>query len=88
MKKIKFSGRELAVLRAIDFSTGTTGAEIIERTHMDAEEITDILNGLLDAGFAEANPPLARVEVFALFETFFEINPAYVHDLRAVIARR
>lgn len=88
MKKIKFSGREVAVLRAIDFSLGSTGGAIMERTHLEAEEALDIVNSLMDTGFIETNPPSAIVEVFALFDTLFEINPAYAHDLRQAIIRR
>jgi hypothetical protein len=88
MKKIKFSGREVAVLRAIDFSLGSTGGAIMERTRLEAEETLDIVNSLMDTGYIETNPPCAFVEVFALFDTLFEINPAYVHDLRQAIIRR
>src|SRR5207302_6738295 len=88
MKKIKFSGRETAVLRTIDFSTGISGSEIIERTHLEADELLDIINGLMESGFVETNPASERVEIFGLFETIFEINPAYAHDLREAIIRR
>ena len=48
MKNLKFSGRETAVIRAIDFTTGTLGAEILVKTRIEAQETLDILNGLLD----------------------------------------
>jgi hypothetical protein len=88
MKKMKFSGREMAVLRAIDFSTGSTGSEIIERTSIDAEETLAILNGLMDAGYVETEPPVHHVEAFAIFETQFEINPGYAHELKDALLRR
>jgi hypothetical protein len=88
MKKMKFSGRELAVLRAVDFATGTTGAEIAERTRIEPDELLDILNGLLDAGYVETIPAVERVCAEAFEETLFEVNPAYVHELRGAIIRR
>lgn len=88
MKKMKFSGREVAVLRAVDFATGTTGGEIVERTHIEPEELLDILNGLLDAGYVETIPMCERVKAEALPDILFEVNPAYVHELRSAIVRR
>jgi len=88
MKKLKFSGREAAILRVIDFTTGTPGAEIMERTCIDSDELLDILNGLLDVGYIETNPITERVSLDHLLDTIFEVNPAYAHDLRGAIARR
>lgn len=88
MKKMKFSGREMAVLRAIDFSTGSSGSEIIERTNIQPDEVIDILNSLMEIGFVEVDPPAPRVEAFALFDTKFEINPSYAHDLKDALLRR
>jgi hypothetical protein len=87
MKKLKFSGRELAVLRAVNFSLGSTGSEIIERTNIEAGEIADIVNGLMDTGYLECTPPLQQMEAFAVFDTLFEINPAYSHDLKEALLR-
>ena len=88
MKTIKFSGRELSVLRAIDFATGTIGSEILLRTRMDAEEALDIMNGLLEVGFMETNPArFGRVELAEFETTIFETNPAYTHELKRAIIR-
>ncbi len=87
MKKIKLSGREVAVLRAIDFSLGTLGGEIMERTHIERGELIDILNGLLDAGYIETNPAALRVDYGELEETVFEVNPSYALDLKEVTKR-
>src|SRR5205823_1521674 len=73
MKKIKLSGREIAVLRAIDFSLSTGGYDILERTHIELHELTDILNGLMDAGYVETNPPSERVAADELQATLFEV---------------
>jgi DNA-binding MarR family transcriptional regulator len=56
MKQIKLSGRERAVLRAIDFSTGTLGQDLLEHTRLQPEDLVDILNGLMDVGYAEVVP--------------------------------
>jgi hypothetical protein len=88
VKKIKLSGRERAVLRAIDFSLGTAGAEIAQRTCIHHEDLSDILNGLMEVGYVETNPPVDRVELDALESSVFEINPSYALDLREAIIRR
>lgn len=88
MRKIKLSGREASVLRSIDFSTGTLGAEIHERTRIATEDLIDIVNGLLDAGFAQSEPALDRVVAEAFNTTLFEVNSSYALDLREAIKRR
>ena len=87
MRKIKLSGREAAVVRCIDDTANTPGLEIRERTHMDVEDLVDIVNGLLDAGFMETHPPSERVEAAKFDTTMFEINPAYAQDLRVATRR-
>jgi DNA-binding MarR family transcriptional regulator len=88
MKKIKLSGRELSVLRAIDFATGTKGQEIIDRTRLDPEDLTDMLNAFIELGFLEAEPYRERVPHEAMPETIFQINPGYSHDLSNAIRNR
>lgn len=88
MRKLKFSGRESSVLRAIDFSTGTSGMEIMERTLMDSTELLDIANRLLDLGYIEALPAAEQVSEATFLAAHFEINPAFAGDLRAAILRR
>lgn len=88
MKNLKFSGREAAVIRAIDFATGTIGAEILVKTRIEAQEALDILNALLDAGFIETTPSQSdHVELKPFYSTIFEVNPAYAHDLRKSLIR-
>jgi len=85
---MKFSGREAAVVRAIDFATGTIGAEILVKTRIEAADVLDILNALLDAGFIETNPPQqGHVELKAFYHTIFEANPAYIHEMRKALIR-
>lgn len=87
MRKIKLSGREAAVVRCIDFTSNTPGLEIRERTHMEIEDLVDIVNGLLDAGFMETFPSSERVVAEKFDTTLFEINPAYAQDLRVATRR-
>ena len=89
MRELKFSGRECAVLRAIDFATGTNGAEIVVKTRIEPADACDILNGLLDVGFIETNPASQeRVAVERFYHTHFEVNPAYIHPLKKALIRR
>ena len=87
MKKIKLSGRERAVIRAIDFSTGNLGAEILERTHLAPEDLVDVLNGLMTVGYAEMRPYGEVTSVETMRETYFEVNPSYALQLREALAR-
>jgi DNA-binding MarR family transcriptional regulator len=88
MKTFKFSGRETSVLRAIDFATGTIGAEILVKTRIEAQDALDILNALLDAGYVETNPSQQEhVELKAFYHTLWEVNPAYAHQLRKSFIR-
>ena len=87
MRKIKLSGREAAVVRSIDFTANTPGLEIRERTHMEIEDLVDVVNGLMDAGFVETHPPSERVALESFETTMFEVNTAYAQDLRAATRR-
>jgi hypothetical protein len=88
MKKIKLSGREAAVLRAIDFSTGTVGQEIHEKTRIEPEDLTDILNGLMDAGYVETDPPVEKIPADGYESVQFEVNPAYALELRETLKKQ
>lgn len=87
MKKIKLTGRELAVIRAIDFVNGNTGAEIAERTHIEADDLVDILNGMCDAGYMETVPYMERVTPEACPAQHFDLNPSYALELREAMRR-
>lgn len=88
MRHIKLTGREASVVRAIGFAESMLGAEIQDITHMDPEDVTDTLNSLLSAGFAESAPYYEAVELAQMPVTAFELNPAYAHDLRTALQRR
>jgi hypothetical protein len=87
MKHIKLSGRELAVLRAIDYANGNTGTEIKEKTAIDGSELADILNGLAGIGYVEADPPVDPVTYVNYADTRFEINPSYALQLKEAMRR-
>ncbi len=88
MKQIKLSGREMAVLRAIDYATGNTGKEIQERTQIDGNDVADVLNGLYEVGYVEAFPPVEPVTYLNYGDTRFEINPSYAQELKVAMRRR
>jgi hypothetical protein len=88
MRNIKLTGREACVVRAIGFSEGMLGAEILDSTHMEPEDVTDTLNSLLSAGFVETVPYRDQVEMAEMPVTSFEMNPSYAQDLKAAMYRR
>lgn len=86
-KSIKLSGREAGVLRSIGFGLGVTGEELAERIQMAPEDLVDVLNTLIDAGYAET----ASMKEHTTLEDFnaetFEINPSYASDLKDAMRR-
>ena len=87
MKQINLSGREQAVLRAIDYTVGSTGEEIFERTQIEPGDVADILNGLFDVGFVETFPPVGPITALNFSATRFEMNPSYALQLKAALKR-
>ena len=87
MKQIKLSGRERTVLRAIDFATGTSGEELLERTKLAPEDLVDVLNGLMTVGYAEMRPYAEHTSIETLRETTFDVNPSYALQLREAMIR-
>ena len=81
MRNIKLTGREICIVRAIGFTEPVLGASLQETTHMEAEDVTDTLNGLISAGFAESIPYCEEVKIEQMAVTEFEINPAYALGL-------
>jgi hypothetical protein len=88
MRVIRLSGREASVVRAIGYSEVTLGTEIQDSTHMDLEDVADVLNSLIAAGFVESVPYSEEVSLADLPGTTFELNPAYVHELKEAIRQR
>jgi len=88
MKEIKLSGREMAVLRAIDYAVGSTGEEIQERTNIEGSDVADILNGLCDVGYVEIYPDAKVVTGENYAASRFEVNPSYWQQLKEAMRRR
>lgn len=88
MRDVKLSGREAAVVRAIGFAESMMGAEILDSTHMELDDVGDTLNGLIAAGLVETIPYSEQIDLAEMPATAFEVNPAYVHELRQAVARR
>ena len=88
MRKIKLTGREISVVRAIGFDESILGAQVQECTQMHAEDVTDTLNSLISAGFAESHPYYDEVSLAQMPVTAFEINPSYALGLKVAILRR
>ena len=75
-------------MRAIGFTESTLGAEIQDSTHMELEDVTDTVNSLIAAGFVESIPYCEEVQLAEMPVTAFEVNPAYVHELKLALSRR
>jgi hypothetical protein len=88
MRNVQLSGREAAVVRAVGFAEAVLGADILDSTHMELEDASDTLNGLIAAGLVETIPYSEQVDMAEMPATAFEVNPAYVHELRQAIFRR
>jgi hypothetical protein len=87
VRTIKLTGREANVVRAIGFTEPVLGSEIQDFTRMELEDVADTLNGLLAAGFVESVPYHEQVELGEMPLTAFEVNPAYMHDLKRALNR-
>jgi hypothetical protein len=88
MRVIKLSGREATVVRAIGFTEAMLGAEVQDYSRMDLEDLADVVNSLIAAGFVESVPYYDEVPMAELPATAFELNPAYVQELRRALDRR
>ena len=87
MRYIRLSGREAIVVRSIGFAEAMLGAEIQDTTHMEVDIVTDTLNGLMSAGYVESIPFREEVEIAEMPVTAFELNPAYMQELKQALRR-
>jgi hypothetical protein len=88
MRNIQLTGREATVVRSIGFTEAMLGAEIQDWTHMDVADVTDTLNSLMSAGYVESVPFYEEVQIAEMPVTAFELNPAYVQELKQALYRR
>lgn len=82
MKQIRLSGREATVIRHIGFGLSVTGEELMENTRLAADDLTDVLNAMMDVGYVESTPFTEKVLLEAMPKTEFEVNSAYAHELK------
>lgn len=87
MRTIKLTGREASVVRAIGFTESMLGAEIQDYVRMESEDVADTLNALMAAGLVESIPYYEEVQLAEMPVTAFELNPAYVHQLKEALYR-
>ncbi|HEX4638444.1 MAG TPA: hypothetical protein VH170_03055 [Chthoniobacterales bacterium] len=87
MREVKLSGREASVVRAIGFTDCMLGAEIQDYVRMESEDVVDTLNSLMAAGFVESIPYAEQTELAEMPVTSFELNPAYMHELKRALVR-
>jgi hypothetical protein len=87
MRRIKLSGREHSVLKALGFAEARPGADLQERTQMESDDMADTLNALLAAGYVESKPYHEQVTAAEVSAIEFEVNPGYVHELRSAMSR-
>lgn len=87
MRQIKLSGRERAVMKAIGFAEAIPGEQIAEHTQIPLPDLTDILNGLIGAGYVESRPYREQIAAGELGATEFEVNPSYAHELKSMLLR-
>jgi len=87
MRTIRLSGREATVVRAIGFTEAVLGADIQDLTRMEPEDVTDVVNSLISAGFVESVPFAEQVDLADLAAMSFEVNPAYAHQLKEALVR-
>ncbi|MEO8440575.1 MAG: helix-turn-helix domain-containing protein [Spartobacteria bacterium] len=87
MRRIQLSGRERAVLKAVGFAEPVPGSAIAEHTQMPPDDLTDVLNALLAAGYVESKPYREQVSSVEMPAMEFEVNPGYVHELRTTMKR-
>ena len=87
MRRIKLSGRERAVLKALGFAEAILGEQIREYTQIQPDDLTDVLNALLAAGYIESIPYREQVTSTEMPTVEFEVNPAYTHELKSSMQR-
>ena len=75
------------MLKAVGFTEGALGVELADQTQMPPDDLTDVLNALLAAGYVESKPYREQVSTAEMPATVFEVNPGYVHELRTAMAR-
>ena len=87
MREIKLTGREATVIRQIGFAGGLSGEELLERARLEEEDLVDVLNGLLSAGYIENNPYTDTTSIETFRASEWETNPSFVQELKNSLRR-
>ncbi len=87
MRRIKLSGRERSVLKTIGFAEAIPGTQVLEYTQIQLDDLADVMNALLAAGYIESKPYREQVTSEEIAGMEFEVNPGYVHELRISMQR-
>ena len=87
MREIKLTGREATVIRHIGFAGEIPGAELFESARLEEEDLVDVLNGLLSAGYVENNPYSETTSVETFRAAQWETNPSFVQGLKEALRR-
>ena len=85
MKQIRLSGREATVIRSLGFGLGMNGTELLEHARLEAQDLVDVLNGLMEVGYVECTPFAEQTNVVALPKCEYEVNSAYAHELKSAL---
>jgi len=88
MRKIRLTGREMSVVRALGFGTGATGKELLEVTSFEEQDLLELLFGMMNAGFVVTTPYLLDISLEQIQEVNFEVNPAYARQIRQTMIKK
>jgi len=86
-RTIKLSGREANVIRSIGFGLGVTGKELLEQLSVPKDELCDLLNTLITAGFVETATMRDSTDMDTLEDETFEINGSFASDIKTAMKR-
>ena len=86
-RRIRLTGKEASVVRALLSPEPVPWAELLELTKLSPEDLVDILNGLISTGFVEPIPHAEDVHLESVKDFSFEANPAYAGELKGAIKR-
>lgn len=87
MREIKLSGREAVVIRAIGFAVGVSGQDLLDATHIEPEQLVDILNAMMSSGLVECVPYAENTSLATFAASEFETNPSFSNELKHAIGR-
>ena len=73
------------MIRALGFGLAVPGRELGEITRLADEDLADVLNAMMEVGFVESTPFSEKTTAAALPTTEFEVNSAYVHELKSAL---